>query len=538
MDPHRRVLSLLLTLLVTSAAALTGVSLAPAQSRGGHASILNYSYPEVWDPHIAGTLGALAAISPIYSQVVEFNPLKPTEVIGDLAKSWEAGDDGLTYVFRLHEDAKWSDGKDLTAEDVAFSINRMVEPGKPRPRVGVLRSIVKRAEAIDRNTVKVFLNYASPSFLQFLAVDYMKVLPKHLLAAGVDINQWKNIVGSGPYKIVNATRGVSVEYERNERYFKKGRPYADRLTISAISDKGTIAAAFRTGKITLTTATFNLDVDDAVRLSNDLKGKYTLYWQPTNAMQHFFFNVTKSPWNNLKLVKALRLATDRHEIQRALGSGRYELGAPFRVGAWYASSGEELSKMPGYQVPKEKDIQEAKALLKEAGYDPPSRLGKIALTVPGILFYPDLAQLWAAQMKRNLGVDVELRVVDTPTAVTAFASGNFDAGVFGYGFTIDDPDDYVEALYGPGARNWSRWKNAKFDEMLQAQARELNREKRRAILRRMEQLLLTDEDPYIEAMWIPWFYLVSNSVQTEAGSFVPATSIQTVLKQEHWWLRR
>jgi peptide/nickel transport system substrate-binding protein len=538
MEGHCRMISLRLTLAFTIATVLTSVLPAAAQSPGGHATVLNYSYPEVWDPHLAGTLGALAAISPMYSQVVEFNPLKPTEIIGDLAKTWEAADDGLTYVFHLHESAKWWDGKDLTAEDVAFSINRMIEPGKARPRVGVLRSMVKRADAVDRNTVKIFLNYASPSFLQFLAVDYMKVLPKHLLAAGVDINQWNNIVGSGPYKIVNAKRGVSVEYERNASYFKKGRPYVDRLTMRAISDKGTIAAAFRTGKITLTTATFNLDVEDALRLSNDLKAKYTLYWQPTNAMQHFFFNVTKSPWNNLKIVKALRLATDRHEIQRAFGSGRYELGAPFRVGAWYASARDELLKLPGYQVPKERDVQEAKMLLKEAGYDPPSRLGKIALTVPGILFYPDLAQLWAAQMKRNLGLEVELRVVDTPTAVTAFTSGNFDVGVFGYGFTIDDPDDYVDALYGPGGRNWSRWKNPRFDEMLKAQARELNREKRRAILRSMEQFLLTEEDPYIEAMWIPWFYFVSNSVQTEAGSFVPATSIQTVLKQDHWWLRR
>ncbi len=73
-------------------------ALAAEDKRGGHLVVLNYAYPEVWDPHIAGTLGALGSISPVYNQVVEFNPLKPDEVIGDLAKSWDVEDSGLTYI--------------------------------------------------------------------------------------------------------------------------------------------------------------------------------------------------------------------------------------------------------------------------------------------------------------------------------------------------------------------------------------------------------------------------------------------------------
>ena len=66
---------------------------------GGHATVLNAIYPEVWDPHIAGTIGPLAAVSPLYNQVVEYNPLNPSEIIGDLAKRWEVTDGGLTYTF-------------------------------------------------------------------------------------------------------------------------------------------------------------------------------------------------------------------------------------------------------------------------------------------------------------------------------------------------------------------------------------------------------------------------------------------------------
>ncbi|PON18045.1 hypothetical protein C2W62_09965 [Candidatus Entotheonella serta] len=120
----------------------------------------------------------------MYNQVVEFNPLNPKEVIGDLAKSWEVSDDGKIYTFELHDNATWWDGQPLTAEDVAFSINRMIEPGKPRPRVGLLRPSTKKAEAVGPHTLRVHLNYSSPSFLQFLAVDYMKIVPKHVVETG------------------------------------------------------------------------------------------------------------------------------------------------------------------------------------------------------------------------------------------------------------------------------------------------------------------------------------------------------------------
>src|SRR5215831_13311594 len=331
---------------------------------GGHLTILNAGYPEVWDPHLAGTLFALAAVGPVYNQVVEFNPLNPKDIIGDLAKSWDVTDGGCTYTFHLHENVKWWDGKDLTAEDVAFSLQRMIEPGKPRPRTGVLRPYIKSAEVMDRHTVKVALHYPSPAFLQFLAVDYMKILPKHLLDAGVDINAWENIVGSGPFKITAARRGDAVTLARNPAYFKPGRPYVDGLTILAISDAGTAAAAVKAGRIQMTTGLTSLGLDDLLKLEKELKGKYSLYPQ-TNVtdLWYVFGNVEKAPWNDLRIIKALRLATDQEELRQGLGAGHWDIGAPFPIGSWYGSTREELLTLPGYRKPKSQDIADAKALL-------------------------------------------------------------------------------------------------------------------------------------------------------------------------------
>jgi peptide/nickel transport system substrate-binding protein len=523
-------------------AALTG-AMAPtpavAQGKpvyGGQATVINYGYPEVWDPHLAGTLGALGSISPMYNQIVEFNPLNPSEVIGDLAKSWDVTDGGMTYTFKLHENVTWWDGKPLTAEDVVFSLNRMIEEGKPRPRVGLLRPSVKSAALVDRYTVRVNLKLPSPSFLQFLAVDYMKILPKHVVEAGVDINNWQNIVGSGPFKIKRARRGDSVVFEKNNHYFKKDRPFLDGLRVVIITDQGTAAAAIKAGQIHATTAVSGLQVDDMLKLEQDLKGRYTLYWQPANNVEHFFGNTEREPWKDTRIISALRLATDRREMQKAFGSGYYGLGVPFPPGAWYTSSVEELLTRPGFRSPKDQDIADAKALLKAAGYDPPAKLGKRVLTVPIVLYWPDVAQLWTAQMRRHLGLEVEIKLVDVPTAVNTWVSGDFDLGSWGYGYNITDPDDYVNAIYGPESRNYTRWKHPKFLELLNVQLSELDQEKRLETLRAMEAILLT-ESPYIELFWAKRNYIVSDQLHTEAGAFVPAETIQTALKWEHVWLQ-
>lgn len=209
---------------------------------------------------------------------------------------------------------------------------------------------------------------------------------------------------------------------------------------------------------------------------------------------------------------------------------------PFPPDAWYASRTEDILKMPGFRDPKDPDIDDAVAILKEAGYETPAKLGKRVLTVPIVLYWPDVAQLWAQQMRRNLGLEIELKLVDVPTAVTTWVSGDFDMGSWGYGYNITDPDDYVNAIYGPGSRNYTRWKNPKFLDMLKIQLSELDKPKRLETLRAMENMLF-EESPYIELFWAKRNYIVSDKLRTAAGPFVPAETIQTALKWEHVWLQ-
>ncbi len=153
---------------------------------------------------------------------------------------------------------------------------------------------------------------------------------------------------------------------------------------------------------------------------------------------------------------------------------------------------------------------------QEAGYETPAKLGKRVLTTPTAGIAVDIAQLWVAQIRRNLDLEIEVKITDTPTSVTSYVGGNFDLGIWGYSFNIADPDDWVNTIYGPGARNYTRWKNPKFLEMFNQQSRELDKEKRQVILRNMEQLLLTQEDPYIQMQWQPWYRCNGSSGTTSS----------------------
>ena len=151
----------------------------------------------------------------------------------------------------------------------------------------------------------------------------------------------------------------------------------------------------------------------------------------------------------------------------SMGWGRPSLRAPGTAPA------PRNCQTPRLTRPQREDITAAMTLLKEAGYDPP-RSGQARPHRAHVLYWPDVAQLWVAQMKRNLGLDIEMKLVDVPTAVNTWVSGNFDLGSWGYGYNITDPDDYINAIYGPGVRNYHALEIPAFLELFDHQLSELD----------------------------------------------------------------
>ena len=176
-----------------------------------------------WDIMKCGSGGTcMSPTSPIYNGLVHYNgeTAEPLDIRGDLATGWTLSEDGMSYVFSLPEDARWHDGTPITADDVVYSLDEMVRDDVPRPRSGQIRPYYKSSKALNPHSVQVDLKFQASAFLPFLATEFMKMWPKHHAGTGVDMGMEQNILGSGPFKMVEHTKDVGYKYVKNEDYFK------------------------------------------------------------------------------------------------------------------------------------------------------------------------------------------------------------------------------------------------------------------------------------------------------------------------------
>ena len=168
----------------------------------------------------------------------------------DLAKSWNISSDGLTYTFHLRDDVKWLDGEALTSADVKYSLEKLV--GKYNARAKAAYRQIKTIEIPDKYTVIIRLKQPySPLMRVFTAHDGC-IMPKHLYE-GTDVlmnpHNMENPIGTGPYKFKEWVKGDHITLVRNENYFKKGRPFLDRLIFKVIPSSASRAIAFETGEV-------------------------------------------------------------------------------------------------------------------------------------------------------------------------------------------------------------------------------------------------------------------------------------------------
>ncbi|MCI0848781.1 MAG: ABC transporter substrate-binding protein, partial [Chloroflexi bacterium] len=225
---------------------------------GGVARMSAYADTKDWDPKGSSSLSSIQAVSQLYNQIVQMDTTDTALVVCDLCDSWEVSNAGETFTFKIRDGIKWIDGSDLTAEDVLFSMRRYGDLDGPTGRSGLWRNYTQVANAggvnlIDDLTIEFNLQFASGAFIKFLAVDYVKVLPKKLLESGIDMNQAESIMenksGSGPFILEEYQRGNFYKVSKNENYFKEGRPFFDGIDHFIITDTGTLIAQFKADQL-------------------------------------------------------------------------------------------------------------------------------------------------------------------------------------------------------------------------------------------------------------------------------------------------
>ena len=527
--------------------------------RGGAVNMSAYADAEVWEPVGSGSLSSVQAYSQLFPQLVKYDVTSnnTSQVICDLCTEWNVSNDGRTFTFDLIKNAQWGDGTPITADDVVYSLARYMNPKVPIGRSGLFRNYTLPVDQggvkkIDDDTVEMNLSFASGAFLQFLALDYVKILPKHILEKEGDLKQAEKIIKNrawgGPFKLDEYQRGNFYKVSRNENYYKEGKPYLDSITHFIVVDTGRLMSSFEAGQLNMMNSGFaNLTPKEHLDLKARMKDKLALNELPGSRNWGFMMNVKKKPFSDPRVRKAIYLAIDRQELNQLVEDGTAAPGCVFMPG--FVHTEAECAKWPGIR-PKntpggQEDLKLAKQLMKEAGY--PNGF-KVTFEARQVGTYPDTCTVIKQQLEKTLGITGTIRTHESAAGYALYASsrqaeGNWEVACQGEGMTVLDPDAVMGGVYLKGAtRNYTNWEPPKVRELFEKQKVEQDPEKRRAILKELVQFLVPTDpnDPtkgyednhWVTLFWGRFFWMMDAKLK---GFNAPQT-VQYGFQHDHlWW---
>jgi peptide/nickel transport system substrate-binding protein len=499
--PHRTLCGFVISTCLVAAVLWAVPEVAAAAEtprRGGVLLAAIGADPPSLDPHQESTFANIQLVAPCYSTLLQFDPQKYPNIIGDVGTEWKMSPDGLTYTVKIRQDIKFHDGSPLTAADVKASYDKIVFPPKGTRSVRMSHySAVKAIESPDASTVIFRLKHPSASFLANLASPWNVILPKKYLDK--DPNHFmKNVVGSGPFKFKSYTRGATFEGERNPDYFVKDRPYLDGYKFFISPETSVRAAALRSGRAYIEFRGMpNAEVE---AIKNQLGDKITVQEAPTPAWWAVSFNHRIKPFTDVRVRQALTLALDRYTMSKVLFplTGLRDIGALVRPGSEWAMSPAELEKFPGFGRDAEKNRAEAKRFLAEAGY--PNGLSVVMKNRNVKLPYQDFA-VFVIQEWKKIGVEAENRPLETATWFSdGRDTGNFELMVDPHADFMDEPDLTLVDFVSTSSTNWGRLSDPQIDDLYERQARTLDKGDRKKLVNQIEKIVL-EKAYYVPGLW-------------------------------------
>lgn len=481
-----------------STAALAAVSTLPgfafAQSAtptpGGSVSINIGTEPPVL-VLIAHTAGAAYYISGkttegllTYDENFQPQPLLATE--------WEVAEDGLRYAFKLREGVKWHDGKDFTAEDVAFSILALKEH---HPRGRATFASVEQVNVLGSHEVELILSKPAPFLLTAFASFEAPIVPKHLYEGTNVPENPHNVapVGTGPFTFVEWVRGSHVILKKNENYWGEGKPYLDQLIIRFIVDPAAAVAAIESGEVQVSVA--NVPLTDIERLKanpNLVVDTRPAPYSPSIARAEF--NLENPYLADVKVRHAIAHAIDKDFIVNTI-----YLGYATRLDGPVSP---DLARFYNPDVPKyDFDPAKADALLDEAGYPRGADGFRFKLFVDPTQPSgpPKQTGEYFVQALAKVGIQVELRTQDFATFVKRiFTDRDFDIAIEGMS-NLYDPTVGIQRLYwsknfkvGLPFSNGSKYENPEVDRLLETAAVEIDPAKRLQLFNDFQRIVVDD----------------------------------------------
>jgi len=452
----------------------------PLPKRGGTFRAYATAETRSLDPHIETSDGSY--ITRGYNGVLKFNP-EGTKVVPDLAVSWEQPDD-VTYIFKLNQGVKFHNippvnGRELTAEDVKFSITRQMTnpPGKFTHGDFFIGKVAK-IDVVDPYTVKFTTNKPDATFLNYMANVWTKIVAREAVDQYGELNDV--LIGTGPFMLTKRDKNVEAVMSRNPDYFKKGLPYLDQINIRLIADSSAQVSAFLAGELDVLTA--SITEKDLVR-----KAKPNCPVREGVTVSSFIFRTQpyddkrplKPPFDDKRVRNAIQLAINKQECVDAVyqGSGVPLVGMipPDRV-PWALPESDMIKQ----------DIPKAKQLLAEAGY--PNGFKAEIYTI-NLWYYSDTAQVIADQLAK-IGITTEIKQLESAQYYTKMYGFDYQTTV-GAILGSEEPERYLKPYFGATATNY-RWGNPEIQKKIEEQSGILDVQKRAQAIHEIQRMILDD----------------------------------------------
>lgn len=426
----------------------------------------------------------------VYRRLVQFRGTDyyDIEVEPDMADSWTVAPDGKSMTFKLHQGIKWHNvppvnGREFTSDDVAWTVEYYKKHSK---EYSWLWEWCTKVETPDKYTVVFHMDKPNAEALLNMAVDNNAILPKEVFEQ--DGNYRSKIIGTGPYIWKNWEQGVKVELVKNPDYWEiseldgKPLPYLDGITAYIMPDYATRLAAYRSGKIAGHRWGFQPARNDVEGLVKGMQGQQR--WDGVHFLSGggFILNVTKKPLDDVRVRRAMSMALDRdamiQDVQQGAAHWAGFISASFTKFAWPE---EKLKSLEFLKY----NPEQARQLIKDAGVEGAEIVIDLHPdTTPGTKILVEMAQQWW----KDIGLNATILATDTPTSYAKRQSGDFMVFGNGVGFSSASIDAATRQLYhSEGGRNYTRNKDPEFDKLADAQAIEMDVEKRTAIVDQIQQ---------------------------------------------------
>lgn len=429
--------------------------------------------------------------------LVGFDLTKPgLELKPALATHWQSSQKGKVWTFKLRDKVYWSDGVLFTAQHVFDAFKRILDPnvaaiavdnifpiqGAQDYNEGRIKSFAEvGVKILDSLTVEFTLKQPMVFFPMLLTHHTtfpirQDVIDKHK-------QMWtepENMVTLGPYRLLHWHHDSRLILTRYEKYWGD-TPQIKNIIYYMVGKDSTTLRMFERGKIDLIR---DLPSSEIPRLSK----KPEFHKLPGLRLYYYGLKVNKKPFDDKRVRRAINHAIDREEIVKVLGGGQVPLRSWVPYGMW------------GYedQLGLSFDVEKAKKLLKEAGYKTPESIPPIVLGFNTEEKHQRVAENIQAQLKRNLGIQIELKNEEWKTFLNGLRSESVYS-LFRLGWVADyaDPHNFMSILTSFSANNRTGWKNKKYDSLVSKALKEVDPQKRLDYYREAQKIIVEDEVPVI-----------------------------------------